>query len=181
MFKWVMLVVMAAGGGWYWGIDGSKLDDALVREFYEQQAHHTYSRDPDALCAQYAGKARVTQETRISGRTTQETLDASQACDKLREMFKFFEQAGEKAGGILTIEYDYALQQVEIAPNHKSASVAFTSTLKMGETFMQISTTATERLERSMRQVRLAGADAKVRVEWKPGALVNPELYFRSQ
>lgn len=181
MVRWVLLLVAAAVGGWYYVVDGRKLDEQMVRDFYQQQRHATYSRDPEALCSQYASKARVTQETRMAGRTTTITMNRKEACERLREQFQFFEMAGEKAGGILTIEYVHELHEIEIGPDRKSARVVFSSTLKMGETFFQVFTTANERLERSMRRVQLVEADAKVRVSWKPGALVNPELYFRSQ
>jgi hypothetical protein len=181
MFKWILLAVAACLGAWYYLIDGRKLDEQMVRNFYQQQEHATYSRDPEALCAQYAKKLVATQETRMSGQTTSVTLDQKQACDKLRETFQFFEQAGEKAGGILTIEYAYELHQIDIAPDRKSATVQFSSVLKMGEAFMQFTTTSTERLERSMREVQLARADVKTRVAWTPGALLNPEKYFRAQ
>lgn len=181
MVKWVLLVVAAAVGGWYYVIDGRKLDEQMVREFYQQQYHATYSRDPEALCSQYASRAKVTQEMRMSGRTTTDTMTRSQACERLREQFQFFEMAGEKAGGMLTIEYTHELHEIEISPDRKSARVVFSSTLKMGETFMQFFTTANERLERSMRRVQLVEADAKVRVSWTPDALVNPEKYFRAQ
>jgi hypothetical protein len=181
MVKWALLLIAASVGGWYVVIDGRKLDEQMVRDFYAQQRHATYSRDPGALCDQYASKARVTQETRMAGRTTTATMGRKDACDRLHEQFQFFEMAGEKAGGILTIDYAHELHEIEIAPDRKSARVVFSSTLKMGETFFQVATTATERLERSMRRVQLVEADAKVRVSWKPGALVNPELYFRTQ
>ena len=181
MVKWALLLIAAAVGSWFYLVDGRKLDEQMVRDFYQQQAHATYSRDPEALCDQYASKASVTQETRMSGRTTTDTMNRKQACERLREQFKFFEMAGEKAGGMLTIEYAHELHEIEIAPDRKSARVVFSSTLKMGETFMQFFTTANERLERSMRRVQLVQADAKVRVSWKPGALINPELYFRAQ
>lgn len=181
MVKWALLLIAAAVGGWFYGVDGRKLDEEMVRDFYRQQSHATYSRDPEALCKQYGSKAQVTQETRMSGRTTTLTMNSTQACERLREMFQFFELAGEKAGGMLTIEYTHELHEIEIAPDRKSARVVFSSVLKMGETFFQVSTTAHERLERSMRRVQLVQADAKVRVAWKPGALLDPEKYFRAQ
>lgn len=181
MWKWLGLAAAAGVGVWHVLIDGSRLDEQQVRDYYQRQWHATYSRDPDALCALISGSAAVTQESRINGKTSTETMSGREACARTRELFRFFEEAGEKAGGMLTIEYEQQLHQIDIAPNRKSATVAFASTLKMGETFMQITTTAHERLERSMRRVQLAQADAKVRVSWKPGALRNPELYFRAQ
>jgi hypothetical protein len=181
MFKAMALVAAACAALWYFWIDGSKLDEPMVRAFYDQQAHATYSRDPEALCKQNGKKVVVTQETRMSGQTKTVTMTREQACEGARKMFEFFDQVGEKAGGMLTIEYSYELHRVEIAPNRKSAEVEMVSTLKMGESFMQFFTTSTEKLERSMRNVELVKADVKTRVQWKPGALVEPEKYFQSQ
>ena len=179
--KYLLIALLAAAAGWFYLIDGSKLDETMVRDFYEQQARHTFERDPEALCQQLGGKYRMSVESRIGGKVSNATYDRSATCDRLRKSFEFFDDMGEKAGGILTIEYNYDIQQLDIAPNHKSATVGITTTLKMGEQFMQFFTESTDRIERSMRQVRLVEQDAKMHMRWTPGAIDHPEKYFQAQ
>jgi hypothetical protein len=176
------LLVAAAGAvaGWYYLIDGSKIDARMVRDFYRLQQHNTYLRDPERLCQQIGGKARIRISSVVAGKPQVEDLDKKQACERLRKTYQAFTEMGEKAGGMLTIEYDYQITQLEVASNRKSATVEVTTLLKMGEEFMHISTTSSDRLERSMREVKLVASDSKVRMRWVPKALLNPEKYFQS-
>jgi hypothetical protein len=171
MTKLVLAIVGLAVAGWYFVIDGSKLDEAMVRTFYEQQQHATLSRDPEALCKQFAKDAVINTETLMMGQTQAQTLNQKTACEATRETWKSFEAMGTKAGGILTIEYDYKIESINIASNKKRATVVTSNTLKMGEAFMQFRTTATEELVRNYRQVQLARSDSKTGVRMSAGAL----------
>ena len=179
--KYLVFALLAGGAVWFYFIDGSKLDEGMVREFYAQQAQHTYERDPEALCKQMSGKYRMNIQSRIAGKVNDASYGKSIACEQIKKSFKFFEDVGERAGGILTIEYSYDIRQLDIASNNRSATVEITTTLKMGEEFLQIFSESTDRIERSMRQVVLVAQDSKVRMRWTPGAYAHPEQYFQAQ
>jgi hypothetical protein len=179
--KYLLLAVLAGAAGWFYLIDGSKLDEGMVREFYAQQANHTYARDPEALCEQLGRSYRMSIQSRLGGTVSENSYDRSTACDRIRKSFKFFEDMGERAGGTLTIEYSYDIRQLDIAHNNRSATVEISTTLKMGEEFMQIFSESTDRIERSLRKVQLAAQDAKVHMRWTPGAIAHPEQYFQAQ
>jgi len=179
--KYVLLALVASGAAWFYLIDGSKLDEAMVREFYQQQARHTFERDPQALCDQMGGKYRMSIESRIGGSTSNATYGKSAACEQVKKSFKFFADMGEKAGGILTIEYNYDIHELTMGRNNKSATVEVSTTLKMGEEFMQIFSEQTDRIERSMRKVQLVEQTAKTHMRWTPGAIDHPEQYFQTQ
>jgi hypothetical protein len=178
MIKIGLAIAGLAAAGWYFAIDGSKLDESMVREFYEKQQHAVLSRDPQALCNQFASNAVVTTETLMMGQTQAQTLNNKTACDATRKTFKSFEDMGEKAGGILTIEYEYKIDSIDIAANKKRATVVTSNILKMGESFMQFRTTATEELVRNYRVVQLAKSDSKTGVRWTPSALADPSKFF---
>jgi len=179
--KYLLFALLAGGAVWFYLIDGSKLDEGMVREFYAQQARHTYERDPEALCQQMSRKYRMNIQSRIAGTVNDASYGKSGACEQIKKSFKFFEDMGERAGGILTIEYSYDIRRLDIASNNRSATVEITTTLKMGEEFLQIFSESTDRIERSMRQVVLVAQDSKVRMRWTPGAYAHPEQYFQAQ
>ncbi len=179
--KYLLAAILAGAAGWFYLIDGRKLDEPMVREFYEQQSRHTYERDPEALCNHLGRNASIRIEGHFGGKVTAASYGKATACSQLRSAFKFFEEMGDKAGGILTIEYSYDIKSLDLAPNHKSATVEVATVLKMGEEFMQIYTDSTDRLERSLRRVELVEQDARVRMRWTPGAVSHPERYFQSQ
>ena len=179
--KYLIAAIVLGAVGWYYLIDGSKLDAAMVREFYAQQSIHTYERDPEALCGMLGRGLSLRQQRTIAGKLVTQTYDKDAACKNLRDSFKFFEEMGDKAGGMLTIEYQYEIKSLEVAPDRKSATVQVSTVLKMGEEFMQIFAQSTDRLDRSWRKVELTESDEQVRMRWTPGAVVDPEKYFRSQ
>src|SRR3569832_172336 len=153
----------------------------MVREFYAQQANHTYARDPEALCEQLGRSYQKSLQSRLGVTVSENSYDRSTACDRIRKSFKFFEDMGERAGGTLTIEYSYDIRQLDITHNNRSATVEIATTLKMGEEFMQIFSESTDRIERSLRKVQLVAQDAKVHMRWTPGAIAHPEQYFQAQ
>ena len=179
--KYLLAVILAVAAGWFYLIDGSKLDPSMVREFYETQSRHTYERDPEALCSQMSKHFSLRLEGRFGGQVTTGSYDKAAACRQIRTAFKFFAEMGDKAGGILTIEYTYEIRNLDISPNHKSATVEIATVLKMGEEFMQIYSDSTDRLQRSLRKVELVEQDARTHMRWTPGAISHPEQYFQSQ
>jgi len=179
--KYLLAIILAGAAVWYYLIDGSKLDETMVREFYATQAQHTYARDPHALCDEMSRHVSVRITGHLGGKVTSASYDKAGACRAINNQFKFFEAMGDRAGGILTIEYTYEIGRLEVAPDHKSATVDVSTVLKMGEEFMQIYSNSTERLGRSLRSVKVADVDAQVRMRWTPGAILHPEQYFQSQ
>jgi len=179
--KWLVVVAAALAALWYGLVGGRRLDEQLVRGYYQTAAHAVLSRDPAAQCKLLSKSASIRQDTLMAGQTKSDSFGQAQACDQYRRAQQFFDEMGEKAGGMLTIEYEYALGAIDIAPDRKSATIEFTSTLKMGETFMQFRTKSTDRLVRRWGSVELVGADAKTRVSFVPGAMVDPARYFQSQ
>jgi len=179
--KYLLAAILAGAAAWFYLIDGSKLDETLVREFYETQSQHTYARDPHALCDEMSRHVSVRITGHLGGKVTSASYDKAAACRAIDNQMKFFEAMGDRAGGTLTIEYHYEISRLEVAPDHKSATVDVSTVLKMGEEFMQIYSDSTERLERSLRRVKVADVDAQVRMRWTPGAILHPEQYFQSQ
>ena len=178
----VFIVLLALGTvGWYYFIGGRRLDETMVRAFYVSQVQATLARDPEAQCKLLGKSLALRQETLMAGQTKADAMNHDRACASIRKPHEFFEAAGEKAGGMLTIEYDYELGKIEIAADRKSARVELTSTLKMGEAFMQFRNASTERVERRLGQLELVESDVKTRVSWTPGALADPSKYFESR
>ena len=77
-----LFALLAGAAVWFYLIDGSKLDEGMVREFYAQQAQHTYERDPEALCKQMSGKYRMNIQSRIAGKVNNANYGKSIACEE---------------------------------------------------------------------------------------------------
>jgi hypothetical protein len=181
MLKVIAIVAALGAAGWYYFFGGARLDEAMVRQFYADQAHATLSRDAEALCKQYAKKLSLKQQTVMMGQTVSESYDRQAACAAQRQTFKGFEEMGDKAGGILTIDYEYQIDKIEIAPSKKSAIVHVSSTLKMGDTFMQIKSISTDQLTREWGTVYLLKGDIQSKARIHLGGLAEPEKFFKVQ
>ncbi len=157
--KQIAIVLALCVGAWYFFIGGRKLDEAMVRKYYEAEAHAVYSRDAEKLCKQLSAKAVIQSRTVMMGQTQDATHDRAQACEAARKTFKMLASLGERMGGILTIEYEYQIDSIDIASDRRSATVEGTSVLKMGESAMQFKSRFTQRLERELGQMRLVRGD----------------------
>ncbi len=179
--KAIIFILILAAAGWYYFIGGRKMDEQMVRDYYGAQAHAVLSRDTQAQCELFSPKLKAHLQSRMAGQMQDVTIGKDQLCKQLEDQHKFFEDVGEKAGGMLTIEYQYEIKNINLAGDRKSAEVDVVSTLKMGEAFMEITATSNERLERHLGKVQTVAAEASTRVRWTPGALADPEKYFRAQ
>ncbi len=157
--KKIAIGLVLCVGLWYFFIGGRKLDEPMVRKFYQELAHAVYSRDAELLCKKLSRKAVIEGKTTMMGQTVESSQNREESCEAQRKTFESFREIGDRMGGILTIEYEHHIDAVELSPNRKSATVTGTSVLKMGETVMQFKTAFTHQLERELGQVRLVRSD----------------------
>lgn len=178
MINKVLVIAGLAGAGWYYVIDGSKLDEAMVRDFYEKQETGFLSRNAEALCKQYASNVVINSEMVVMGQTKAETLNQKAACEATRESFKSFAELGGQFGGMLNMDYKYKIDSIEISANKKRASVVITNTLKMGGSLMQFRTNSNEELVRNYREVQIVKSDSKTRVISNIPGMSNNDQFF---
>lgn len=182
MGKLLAMVGMAGAAAWYFLVGaGAQLDEDMVRDFYVLESNATLSRNPQALCALLSSKAVVTQETVVLGQSNTEVLNKKQACQAQQQTFQQFKDIGDKVDGMLTIEYDYTIDSIEIAPNRKTAVVRVSNILKMGEQLMQFRTVSTDHLQREWGMVKIAKAEAKTHVRMHMAGMLDPAKYLQSQ
>ncbi len=182
MGKLLVLGGLACAAAWYFFVGaGAKLDEDMVREFYALESRATMSRDPEALCALMSSKLELTQETVVLGQTTTETLNKKQACEAQVQAFQQFKDLGDKVNAMLTIEYNYTIDSIEISPNRKAAVVHVSNTLKMGEQMMQFRTVSKDQLKREWGMVKVAKADATTHVRMHMAGMSDPAKFLQQQ
>lgn len=177
--KRIAIVLALCVGAWYFFVGGRQLDEAMVRAYYDKEAHAIFSRDPERLCKQLSRKAVVHDQTVVAGESVDSTLNKKEVCEATRTAFKLFETVGEQMGGILTIEYDFHIASIEVATNRKSAKVEGVSVLKMGETVMQFRSTFTQELVRELGQMRLLRSDQRTLVRMGSSGAMSQSDFFR--
>lgn len=177
--KQIAIVIALCVGAWFFFVGGRKLDEAMVRDYYQKDAHAIYSRDADAICKKFSRKAVIESKVTAMGRTLETTQNRDEACDSVKENIELFRTVGERMGGILTIEYDYHIDSIEVATDRKSATVTGTSVLKMGESVLQYKSNFTQRLERELGQMRLVHSSGVTVVRLGGAGAMSQSDFFR--
>ncbi|MFM9921801.1 hypothetical protein VLK31_02315 [Variovorax sp. H27-G14] len=177
--KQIAIVLALCVGAWYFFIGGRKLDEPMVRDFYQTQARAIAARDADKLCKQLSRKVVIESKTTVMGRAEETTHDRDSACLGVHKTFETFQIIGEHSDGILSMEYDYHLDAIEIAPDRKSARVQGTSVMKLGDSAVQLKTSFTQRVERELGQMRLVHAEDSTVVRLGGRGAMSQSDFFR--
>jgi hypothetical protein len=177
--KQIAIAIVLCVGAWYFFIGGRKLDEPMVRDYYQQGARATAANDADKLCKQLSRKAVLELSTTAMGRTEKESLNRDEACAAIRKTMEVLRRIDDHVGAILTIEYDYHIDSIEIAPNRKSAVVKGTSVMKIGDSAMQLKTSFNQRLESELGQMRLVHAEDSMVVRLGGRGAMSQSDFFR--
>ncbi|UCV00457.1 hypothetical protein [Acidovorax radicis] len=176
--KKIALLAALCVGAWYYFVGGRTVDETMVRAYYDEGSHALYQRDAEPACKQLSTKVIIQDETVMNGQTQRTTLNHDQQCEAVKTSFALFEQMGAQMGGILTVEYEFHIDSIDIEPGRKSAKVQGTSLLKMGETVMQFESTFNQRLVREMGQIKLLRSDQRTMVRMAGGRGMSQSDFF---
>jgi hypothetical protein len=177
--KQIAVVIVLCMGAWYFFVGGRKMDESMVRDYYQQEARAVAARDADKLCKQLSRKAVVESRTTMMGRTEEASLDRDEACAATRKTMETLRRVSDQVGAIVPIEYDYHIDTVEVAPDRRSAVVKGTSVLKMGDSALQLKTSFNQRLERELGQMRLVHAEDSTVVRLGGRGAMSQSDFFR--
>jgi len=178
MIKKIAVAAVLCAGVWYYFVGGRTLDEKMVRAYYDQGAHAFYKRDAELLCKQISSKAVIEDETVMNGQTHRATLNHDDACEASKASLEMFQKLGDSMGGILTVEYEFHLDSIEMDAGRKNARVKGTSLLKMGETVVQFSGTFNQQLVREMGQVKLLRSEQRTVMRMAGGRTMSQSDFF---
>jgi hypothetical protein len=162
--KKVLFLILIAGGAWWYFIGGRQINETQVRDYYQQQQAATLKRQPQALCDLLGEDFRASGGAMAGGRASAVSLDKKQACDGYHNLYRQFDQLGEKMGGMLQLDYSYTLDSITIAADKKSALVEMSYTLDVAGSVMNIRARSTETLARRNGKTLMLDSDSKVQV-----------------
>jgi len=175
--KKIAIVLLVCVGLCYYFIGGRKLDETMVRSYYDSTARAMLARDPDKLCKQLSRKVVIESKTVMMGQAAESSHDYKEACEAQKQYFAMLTEVGERSGGVLSFEFDYQIEAIEVASNHKSATVTGNQVLNMGP-MMQFKTSFTHRLERELGNVRLVRSDDVTLMRMGgPGAMRQSDFF----
>jgi hypothetical protein len=165
MKKLFLITPLVAAAGWWYFVEARTITEDNVLAFYKQLEVETLSRRPEELCAlmddkfQAVGVA-VLQDQESSGRFNKE-----QACQSYRDLYKTFDELGNKMGGILQLDYGYSIHKIDISLDSKSAVVDVSYSMDVAGSIMNIHSRSTDTLIRRNGKMLMLRSEEKTTVE----------------
>lgn len=160
MGKLIVVVVLLVAGVLAYE-NGRKIDESHVRAHYQAQLEALRAFDEEAVCAAAADDFSLKVVERGEGPVGSATLDGAEACELNRQTLKLMQMMSGQTGGMVTIDVNYNIKSIEIAPGGRSATVESTSTAKVGDMLLSRSRNR-EELSRSFWRIRSHGGEVQV-------------------
>jgi hypothetical protein len=162
MKKLIVLVLLAIPAVW-WQFVGwrQELTEDHVREYYAMAERATLQRDPAANCALLDAKFKTEGFVTMAGKRTPASNNKKQACDGYVELFGAWEKIGEKMGGIVQLDSQYTIHNINLSADRKTATVDFSSTLDVAGSLMHIKGRSTDTLVRKSGKVLMVRSEGE--------------------
>jgi hypothetical protein len=146
--KKLAIVAFFGIAGWWFFIGGRTLSEEHIEDFYRLSEAATLKREPEILCSLLADEFQSAGVVLIAGQARSESQNKRQACDGYTDLYRGWEELGEKMGGILQLDSHYTLHSITIAKDKKSAEVDISSSLDVAGSIMNIKSRSTDTLIR---------------------------------
>lgn len=130
MRVWLLLLVLI-GVALFYNLGGNRLDEQMVRDFYQRSEQALLAQDAEALCAMLAEDFQQTITLRVESQEKRETVDKPKYCRDLAASMEQVRRLQAAMGGRSPIEYRQTVVSVTLAPDKRSAEVEMRSTLAM--------------------------------------------------
>lgn len=153
----ILFLILVATAGWWYFVGGRKLDEDLVRDYYQQSQQATLLHDHVALCGMLSENFTSTSQLAMGPQhaRSSDSADKAKTCDNWRDLFASWQRLGEKMGGELQLDAGHEIHSIVLAADRKSAVVDVSSQLDVAGTIMNIRTRSTDQLIRRNGRVLL--------------------------
>jgi hypothetical protein len=146
--KLLLLIVFIAAVAWWYFVGGRSLSEANVRDFYRAFEAATLERKPEDICSLFADDFRSTGTVAVGTQSRTDSQDKAETCESYRKLYQSWDQLGEKMGGTLQLDSNYEIHSIDIAADHKSATVDVSNSLDVAGSIMNIKGRSTDTLIR---------------------------------
>ena len=148
MKKIVLLAVLGALAWWVF-VDGSKLDEALIRERVDTEMKAFTAMDAETLCRGLASDYSSKSTVHVGSTKRVTTRNKEQTCAEMQDFFRQTEMILANIGGELTV--DVEIKSIKLSPDRKSAEVEVRSVMSFAG--MKVVTRSVDTLIRERRRV----------------------------
>ncbi|MEQ1511702.1 MAG: hypothetical protein ABL934_03375 [Lysobacteraceae bacterium] len=142
----------------------SKLDEALVYEYYQDNINATRRFDARKLCAMYDQKYHMVDVSRGPRGEERITMDRNEACMAADESMAMMKKLVAKTR--IEPEFKYTIESVSLSPDRKQAIVKLRASMRIGKK-LSITSTGTETLVRRVGDVRSLSSESRSTVSMR--------------
>lgn len=165
MKKLILIAPLVAAAGWWYFVEGRTLTEDNVLAFYKQQEAATLSRHPEELCALLDDDFQAVGVSVFQDQERNDRVDKEQTCQSARNLYKSFDDLGDKMGGILQLDYGYSIHKIDISPDKKSATVDASYSLDVAGSIMNIRSRGIDTLIRRNGKMLMLRSEGKGSIE----------------
>jgi hypothetical protein len=148
MKKLILLILIAAVGGWWHFSASRKLSENHVNEFYRNFQSATLERKPEKLCNLLADDFTSNETVSLGGQIHTDSSNKAEACEGYVKLYDSFQMMGKAMGGMVQLDSNFSINSVSISPDKKTATVDFSSTLDVAGKTMKMTGQSTDTLIR---------------------------------
>ncbi|HYG05089.1 MAG TPA: nuclear transport factor 2 family protein [Stenotrophomonas sp.] len=118
---WVVAFFGVIAGIYQWG--GNRLDEAQVREFYDQAQTALAEQDDQTLCAMLAPDFEQVTLYRADNQQARKVVSREKYCHDLARTMAQLRSIREATGGEVPVEHEQTITRITVAPDQRSAEV----------------------------------------------------------
>lgn len=160
----MLLPLLLAGVAFWYFVMAPRLDEAEVRDYYNQQMQAYYRFDGDWFCSSMTDDYQVTEITYTGKQRKDERLNKVESCKRTRATVAELVQVRDAAIGLPLPAWTIEVKTIELAPDRRSATVQAEGRMTVGARDLGV-TRWTERLVRRNGRVLSAYSSSTAWVE----------------
>lgn len=158
----IFILALVAGALWFYFIGGRTLDEQQVKAAYASYWSAFDAGDQKAACELFAKDFSATIKTRTPGGAVTESANQQDACSGVTKFYAMKDEMAKKAGVELYTNIEYTLDDIQIAPDKKSATARVTSEIRIGtekRLFLKINEVQIDTLKRDLGKTQFVATE----------------------
>ena len=161
----LVLLVILGSVLWYFFVGSRRMDEDQVRAAYAQYFDAFHEDDGKGLCDLFDKDFAATIKTKTPAGPIEEKATKSTSCENSTKFFAMKKTMEKKVGEELFFNIQYTIDEIELAPDKKSAKVLMHSEILLGteqRRYMKITETQTDTLVRQVGKMKFTSTDALI-------------------
>lgn len=164
-FKWIVLAAFAGYGVWFAAVGGKRVDNDHVNALYKEYASAYLHADGKALCDLFHDNVYGAFSSRARSVLVDEVVSKASACSSMDTFLQVRRELEGSVGQALSMNIDYTVQSITIAPDRQSAVAEVLLETRVGnaqKALLDMRATRTDVIRRNFGKTQIVQSDGTV-------------------